>query len=119
VNYRLKRVNSLLQREVSNIILMKIKDPRVKNCTITDVEISADLRIAKVFVMATGDSAKDEEVINALEHAKYYIQHELSQSVILKYLPELRFFIDDTQLKAERIEMLLKKLNKSEENSVE
>ena len=111
MNNRLKRVNSLLQREISSIILLKVKDPRIKNCVITDVETSADLRIAKVFVMATGNPERDDEIIDGLSHAKYFIQKELSNSVILKYLPELRFFIDNTELRAERIEKLLKEIH--------
>lgn len=116
MRYRLKRVNSLLLREMTNILHHRVSDPRIGFVTVTSVMTSPDLRTAKIFIGASGDKKKDAEIIEALHHARSYIQKELSEGVFLKYLPELKFFIDETELRAERIEQIIENLHKDDEH---
>jgi len=114
MKYRIKRVNSLILREMTNILRNKVHDPRVSFVTVTGVATSADLRSAKIFIASTGDEQKDSVIISALDHARFFIQRKLSEAVFLKYLPELKFFIDTTDIKAERIEQIIETLHRED-----
>ena len=106
----------MLLKEINNVLQRKMHDPRIGFVTLTGVKVSSDLRQAKVFVASTGDEGKDKDTVTALNHAHRYIQRELSKAVILKYLPELRFYIDSTLISAEKIEKILEDLHTSEED---
>jgi len=84
-----------------------LKDRRIGFVTLTGVEMSKDLRHAKVFVSAMGSSHEQEQSLEALNHASGWIRHELGQRIRLKFLPELVFITDTSQEYGERIDRLL------------
>ena len=118
MGHRLKKVNSLLLKEINSVLQKKMHNPHIEFVTLTGVQVSSDLRQAKVFVASSGESKRDKEVVGALNHAHRYIQRELTKTVFLKYLPELKFYLDNTQIEAERIEKLLEDLHLSEEEDL-
>jgi ribosome-binding factor A len=87
----------------------EVRDPAVSDrpVTVTEVQISADLRHARVYVTPLGGDDGDR-VIAALDRARNYLKHRLGQQVRLRYLPELTFRIDETFAEADRIERLLR-----------
>ena len=106
---RSERVACGLKIQLSNIILKEIKDPLIGFVTITDVIVSDDLKVAKVFFSVLGDNSEQQRSYKGLLRAKKFLRRELSSRLKLKNVPELRFFIDDTFDKVSKIDDLLKK----------
>jgi ribosome-binding factor A len=106
---RKDRVASVLAREISLILEHELKDPRVDFLTVTSVDVSPDLKQARVYFSSLGDKAKDHEV---LQHAKGYIRSLLASRVRLRTIPEIEFMIDNTYEEGTKIDALFKKINK-------
>jgi ribosome-binding factor A len=115
-NRRLKRVARLLEREVS-ILLAELQDlPARDFITVTAVEISKDLRHAKIFYSLLTDSEEDWNLVaRVLSRHKKQLRHELAQRIVLKYHPEIRFIPDPTIARASRIEELLRDIHQSDD----
>jgi ribosome-binding factor A len=111
-NRRPRRVARLVEREIS-VLLASLPDlPSRDLVTVTDVEVSADLRHAKVYYSVLTDQEEDWDLVARLlaRHAKE-IRHELARRLVLKYHPEIRFIADSTVARAARIETLFKKIH--------
>jgi len=91
---RRRAVSRFLKREISQIFAHEMKDPRLGFATITRVEMSADLKHARVYVSVYGSEEERKACLDALTHARGYIQHRLSPRIRLKYMPDLSFVID-------------------------
>lgn len=102
---RADRIGERIQTELARLIRENLRDPRVGFVTLTGVEVSKDLRHAKVFVSVLGDSLED--TLRALEHATPFLKRELGRSAGLKYTPTLRFLEDLSIRGARRVEDLL------------
>jgi len=109
---RSSRVAELIRREISLMLTGKIKDPDVKAVTITHVQVTDDLKIAKVYYRVIGDDQSKENAIKGLERAHNFIRAEIGHRIELRYVPEIQFFYDSGLDNAYHIEMLLQKLNK-------
>lgn len=111
-NYRGRRINEEVKREVSNIIQNEIKDPRLTAMvSVTDVKVTRDLRYAKVFVSIFGKN--DEEKNNtfvALKNASGYIRKEIGQRINLRYNPQIIFELDDSINYGMHIEELIQRV---------
>ncbi|MEO0095800.1 MAG: 30S ribosome-binding factor RbfA [candidate division WOR-3 bacterium] len=106
---RRDRVASLIAREISLIISQEIRDPRLGMVTIIRVILSSDLKEAKVYFTTFGDSVND---LHILEGAKGFIRSALAHRIRIKFIPDLKFIIDDSQQYGQKIERLLKEINK-------
>ena len=115
---RADRVNALLQRELGMIISEKLRDPRIAFATVTGVEITADLRTAKVHVSVLGDEEQVKSTIVALNEARPYLRHEIGSRTELRFVPDLVFVSDQTAERAARIATLLREAKRSEERRV-
>lgn len=111
---RADRVNALLQRELGMIISEELRDPRIAFSTVTAVEVTDDLRSARVHVSVLGDDAKITETMRALDEAKAYLRHELGSRTELRFVPELTFVSDRTAERAARIATLLREAKEKE-----
>ncbi len=108
---RQHRVNQLLREEISTIVLRELQDPHIGFATITDVEVSVDLRHAQVYVSVLGDENQKQQTMAAIQGtARRFIRSELADRLALKYIPELHFELDETADQAQRIEMLLEQV---------
>lgn len=112
---RSERVRKQILEEVGEIIHDKIKDPRVGFVTVTDVEVSPDLRHATVFLSTIKGGKSRERSLEALEHAKGYIRTELGGRLRMKYLPEIALAFDESVEAGERIDRLIKKARAEDE----
>jgi len=110
IGKRSKRVAGLLKIEISKIIQTRIKDPLVGFVTITDVVLSDDLKIAKIYFSVLGDDVKKANSLKGLERARSFMQNELGARVRLRYLPELRFFLDESWNYGANIDRILENL---------
>ena len=89
------RINSEVQRALSELIRTGVKDPRVSSLTsVTDVEVAPDLKTAKVFVSVLGDEKKQKDTLEGLKSAMPYLRSQLAKSINLRNTPELRFHLD-------------------------
>lgn len=113
--YRIDKVEHLIKEEISLIFLYKLQDPAFGLVTITNVKVSHDLKIARVYI-SVFDKEKRPAVLEKVEIASGYIRSELAQRIRLRYTPELKFFIDDTLDYVEKIEGLIKKIHKDDGN---
>ena len=105
---RADRVNALLQRELGTIISEELRDPRIGFSTVTAVEITDDLKTAKVHVSVLGDDEQITSTMKAIEEAKPYLRHELGSRVALRFVPELIFVNDRSAERSARISTLLR-----------
>ena len=108
-NRRVERLNEQLRREISDILRRDVRDPRIGTPTVTRVEVTPDLWMARVFVRAAGDVAQQAEALEGLDGAAAFIRREL-RGLRVRRVPELRFEIDSTLEHATRIEQLLREV---------
>ncbi len=106
VSYHMSRVTSLIQGAVAQIIAREIKDPAIGMITVTNVEVSKDQAIAKVYVLVHDESQKNR-ALKKLKILAKTIRHQLAEKVQLRKTPELHFFYDDVASQGIRISQLL------------
>ena len=104
---RKQRVADLIGREVASLLLTELNDPRTQGLTVSDVELSSDMRMATIFVCAPG-TCDVEEMLKALQHAGGFLRKRLARRVRLKFLPRLQFRYDPSLDRSDRIEELLR-----------
>ncbi|MEK6693470.1 MAG: 30S ribosome-binding factor RbfA [Nitrospirota bacterium] len=109
---RAVRVGDLMREEIADILMHKVKDPRIGFLTVTGVDLSDDLRYAKVFVSIYKDEER-EATLKAIETAKGFIRRELGKRMSLKFVPELVFRLDKSIEYGDKIDRLLKEVSET------
>ena len=104
--YRHERVAGLLRRELAQLIYSEVKDPALGPVSVTDVEVTRDLAIAKVFV-ATSQPETMPSSLKALQRASGFLRKRLGDEIRMRSIPELRFSHDDSLERGDHIEALL------------
>jgi len=95
------------------MISRDMKDRRVGFITVTGVQLSPDLRHARIFVSLMGSETEKKESLDTLNHATGWIRHELGQRIRTKFLPDIVFLTDTSQDYGERIDQLIDKIHES------
>ena len=96
-SHKNQRINGEVQRELSRIITMEIKDPRINPMTsVTDVIVTPDLKYCKAYISVLGDEESAKDTLEGLKSATGYIRRELARSINLRNTPELLFVIDNS-----------------------
>ena len=96
-SHKNQRINGEVQRELSRIISMEIKDPRINPMTsVTDVIVTPDLKFCKAFISVLGDEESARSTFEGLNSASGYIRRELARSINLRNTPELIFVMDNS-----------------------
>ena len=108
---RLVKYAGNIKKAVSSIIDQKVKDPDKGFVTVTSVKVSPDLKIASIYYTVLGDDEQKAKTKKALERSNGFIRNELKPSIKSRWLPELRFFYDDTLDQAEKINNLINKIH--------
>lgn len=116
---RSERVGDLLKREIGDIIERELKDPRIGFVTVISVEVSEDLRHARVFFSVFGDQQVQEKTQHGMDSAKFFIQGEIGRRLRLKYTPELSFQFDRSVERGLRISKLIKMLREGRDEGSE
>jgi ribosome-binding factor A len=111
---RADRVADQIRMEVADILMRKIKDPRVRTVTVTDVELTKDLRIARVYVTTMEQDDGERHVFDGLTKAIGFVRAELGRRLALRYLPELMFVKDVSGPRADRVLELLDGLHRDQ-----
>jgi ribosome-binding factor A len=107
---RLQRIADRLRRELSEMLIREISDPRLQQIFVTDVRVDKELAFADIYVSAVEGSERSEEIMAGLQSASGFIRRELAARVELRTFPRLRFHWDPTPENADHIEKLLAQL---------
>ena len=108
---RSERVQELILEEISKIIQRGLKDPRIGFTTITRVEVSNNLKHARVYVSVMGTDEEKNETLIGLASARGYIRNSLGKNLYMKFIPELEFKLDENANHAEKISRILNELH--------
>jgi ribosome-binding factor A len=112
---RSDKVADLIQKEISEMLVKTVKDPRIGFVTITRVAVSEDIRSAKVYFSVAGTPEERERSMKGLDSAKGYVRKELGRRIRLRYTPEVIFKFDPSIEYAIHIGEVIRKLKKDEE----
>ncbi len=110
---RSKRVSDLLKEELADIIMRRLKDPRLGFLTVMDVTVTDDLRLARAYVSVLKEEER-QQTLDALNSARSFIRSELAKRLRMKIIPDVEFRIDTSIERASRIDKLLKELKEGE-----
>lgn len=115
---RTDRVADLIRAELSQVILRRLQDPRVRLTTVTHVHLSSDLRHARVSISVVGDEAERQASLDALQHATGFLRSQLAKSLSrMKNVPDLQFQLDRGAEYSQRISQLLENPDEHDEST--
>jgi len=114
---RQDKVGELLKEEVSIILQREFKDPRLGFVTVTDAEVTADLRHAKVFVSVMGTPDDRRKSMKILKNAEAFVRQAFGKHVSMKTIPQISFVLDESADKSLRIMELLEQVRKHEDQT--
>jgi ribosome-binding factor A len=107
---RARKVAERIQEELADILMRNVADPRLAMTTITNVDVDRELAYAQIYVVASGDDERMDEVLAGLEAAQGYLRSQLAARIQLRSFPQLRFRWDASHERGARIEELLDSL---------
>ena len=108
---RVDRINGLLRQEISQLLAREIKDPRLGGViSITQVQTANDLRSARVLVSVLGDRETQESALDGIQSAAAFLRRELRDRLKLRYVPFLKFALDDSLESADAVLRLMNQL---------
>ena len=106
--YHIERVNTLIRREISELIQHELRDPRLDEfIVVTEVDTSPDLKFAKVFVSCISGQQEEQKILGILNSASGFLRTELSKTTKLRRVPELHFHWDNSIERGDRILRLI------------
>ena len=111
---RATRVADLLKEEISGMLCKEVKDPHIGFITITDVEVSKDLKHAQIFYTILGDEQQAEESANALNRVSSFIKKQLGKRLRMRYIPEIIFKYDHSLAYGTKIDHILDSLKETQ-----
>ena len=104
---RIETLQELIKQEMSKMLLKEIKDPRIGFVTVTDVEMTGDLREAKIYVSVMGGEEQVKSSLEGLNSALGFIRREIGQRIRLRFTPEISFALDTSLDYGDHIQKLL------------
>jgi ribosome-binding factor A len=111
---RQEKVKELLKAEISDILRREMKDPRLGFVTVTDAEVTADMRQAKIFVSVLGTEEEQKNTMKGLKSAEGFVRSEFAKRARMKTIPEIQFRFDESIEHGIRIFELLEQIKKEE-----
>ena len=118
-SYRKEKLNERIKELIGELVLDRIKDPRIGLVTITSVSVAPDLATAKVYFTVMGDESVRAETRKGLDSAKSFLRKTMASQLKLRQVPELRFVYDDTLDRAMRIDDALGEIRRNEKKTDE
>ncbi len=114
MSHRIDKIENLIKKEISLIFLFELQNMDSGLITITNVRVSPDLKIAKIYV-SIFEKERREKVLEKIKSKTKFIRSELASRITIKFVPELKFFLDDTLDYVEKIEGLIKKIHENDD----
>jgi ribosome-binding factor A len=112
---RADRVSGQIQRALSDLLRKSLSDPRLKNATISEVKMSADLKLAKIYYTLTAKEKVRDDALDGFNSAHGFIKRTLARELGLRYMPELKYFYDDSFDYGARMDSLINAIKKNDE----
>jgi ribosome-binding factor A len=119
ISKRPKRVGDLIREVICEMLLRDLNDPRLESVTITEVEVTADLKLATVFFSAMGNRSREEVALHGLQSATGYIRKKLGKELRLRYVPDLLFKVDQSFEYGSKIDRLIRTLQEEKNGNSE
>ncbi len=116
MSHRAERLAEAIKVETSSIIQRELKDPRIGFASVTSVEVSRDLRHAKIYISVMGNEQQVNDTMAALKGAQGFVRSELGRRIKLRYTPELQFVLDESISHGVKIAKLLDEVKSESEN---
>ena len=110
ISKRPQRVGDLIREVICEMLLRDLNDPRLESVTITEVEVTADLKLATVFFSAMGNRSREEASLHGLQSATGDIRKKLGKELRLRYVPDLLFKVDQSFEYGSKIDRLIRTL---------
>lgn len=110
--FRAGRVGEQIKKEISSVIQTELKDPRIGFITVTGVDVTSDLSLARVYLSILGSEEQKEETLKAIGRASGFLRSELGRRVRLRHTPEIEFRFDSSIEYGSHIEALLAQINR-------
>jgi ribosome-binding factor A len=114
---RQRRVSELIHRELSWLLMREVRDPRLADITVTEVRVTADLLLARIYFSVLGDAKAEEEALAGLESANGFLRTQLAGRLRLRFMPELLFEVDRSAAYGRRIDELLAQIAETDPGS--
>lgn len=114
---RIEKLQELIKQEMSKMLLTDLKDPRIGFVTVTDVEMTGDLREAKIYVSVMGGDEQVKSSLEGLQSALGFIRREIGQRVRLRFTPEISFALDTSLDYGDHIQKLLLQVEGDRDNA--
>jgi len=112
---RVQRFNEFLRQELSALLARRVRDPRLSSVTITEVDLTADLRMARIYVSVLDDDEETrQEILHSLRGAAGFLRRELAHRIKIRHTPELIFHLDESARYGERIDQLLDQIRQAD-----
>jgi len=119
ISKRPQRVGDLIREVICEMLLRDLNDPRLESVTITEVEVTADLKLATVFFSARGNRSREEASLHGLQSATGYIRKKLGKELRLRYIPDLIFKVDQSFEYGSKIDRLIRTLQEEKNGNSE
>jgi len=115
--HRQEKLGEQIAIEISDLLRTRLKDPRVGFASVTHVEVSGDLRHAKIYVSVMGDSDEKKQTIEALHHATGFLRRELAARLTVRFMPEIIFKLDHSIEQGAHVLGLIRKMELQDQDT--
>lgn len=106
----LSSVEKMLKRKLGSLMLKKLSDPRARKVTITQIEVTPDLKEARIGITdLDGETYEDEEILEVMEEARSFLRGEIGRTTDIRHIPELQFYLDDSIDRSIKINSIIEK----------
>ncbi|GCE47066.1 ribosome-binding factor A [Thermosporothrix hazakensis] len=117
--HRQEKLAELIAEEISDLLRTRVKDPRVGFASITHVDVSGDLRQAKIMVSVMGTPEEQQKTIQGLKNATGFLRRELGSRLVLRHVPELTFKLDHSIAEGARVLALINQIEREEQEKTQ
>ncbi len=106
----IRRIGNDIKQLVGRVISHEMKDPRIGIASVVSVDMSPDLKLARIYVSVLGDEQHQQDTIEVLEGARGFVRCEMGERLDLKYVPDIQFILDQTIEQGRHIDRILRKI---------
>lgn len=115
MSHRIERVNTLIRRELSELIQYELRDPRIDEfITVTEVDTSPDLKYAKIYISSMSGQREEQKILGVLNSAAGFLRTALANKIRIRYTPELHFVWDNSIEHGDRILRLIDEVSQKD-----
>ncbi len=114
---RAQKIADRIFRELSTLLIHEVSDPRLSTVSVTNVSVDRELAYANIYISSYEGSDASNQIMDGLAHARGYLRRELSQRILLRSFPQIRFYWDPNPERADRIDKLLDSISEGKHSN--